>query len=130
MTAVAFVGFTEMATALTAYSPRAGARTRLRAMVDAYLDFAAQNPAVYEAMFARPISAQFAGDRPSVELKAAFDAIEAVVPVGVAARDRETTAELLWSSLHGLATLAGAGRLRAKEHDRRVTLLVELFLDA
>lgn len=130
MNAVALEGFSQLATvAESAIRRHRTERTRLRAVVDGYLDFASTHPAIYEAMFTLPISARFATDQTDQELLAAFDQLAAVL------RNRRnppedigTSTELLWSSLHGLATLGRDGRLRPAARKARVEQLVELFL--
>ena len=42
-------------------------------------------------------------------------------------RDPETLTEVFWSSLHGLASLAHAGRLRPGFHETRMAILVDLL---
>jgi hypothetical protein len=42
-------------------------------------------------------------------------------------RDPETLTEIVWSSMHGLASLARARRLRPDFHDKRMAILVDLL---
>ncbi|WGW12197.1 TetR/AcrR family transcriptional regulator [Saxibacter everestensis] len=132
MNAVALLGFTELAAAATsAAAQHATDRPRLLAVITAYLDFAAANPAVYTAMFALPISARFASEHSDHELQTAFASIVTVLGQGsTPPRDVETAAELLWSSLHGLATLERDERLRQSAHHSRIKRLVDLFAEA
>ncbi|MDX6279110.1 MAG: hypothetical protein QOH03_181 [Kribbellaceae bacterium] len=100
--------------------------TGLRGLADAYLSFAAEHPAVYQAMFVRPTELTFAtGDIPP-SLRAAFASLQAGV-APFAQDDAETLTELFWSSLHGLATLQGGRRLRPDQQQNRVELLVHLI---
>jgi len=129
VTAVALAGFEELAAALSSPSIGAGATdaARVRALLTAYLDFATQNPATYDAMFLLPLVVPFAEADTPVVMKAAFDAI-----VGTLLRLRrvpdepEATAEVLWGAMHGLASLHRAGRLSA-DRDQRVDAFVRVF---
>jgi AcrR family transcriptional regulator len=117
--AVAVQGFAELGAALE----QSGGLPSLAA---AYLAFAGEHPALYDAMFAMPTSLAFGGaaDTPA-ELRAAFvPLIEAMRPGG---GDAETRAEVLWSALHGLATLTRGHRLRPDHAGERLDLLVEAF---
>src|SRR6185437_14459684 len=121
MNAVALQGFAEIGTAMSAASRRTSDRARLKALVTAYLDFAAANPAVYTAMFALPISARFASEQSEDELKVAFESIAAVLRNSAEPpRDVGVAAELLWSAMHGVATLERDQRLRPADHGRRI----------
>jgi AcrR family transcriptional regulator len=117
--AVALVGIEELGGKLSK-------ATGLRGLADAYLSYAAEHPAVYQAMFVRPTELTFAtGDIPP-SLRAAFEAIRSRV-APYADGDAETLTELFWSSLHGLATLQAGRRLRPTQQANRVGLLVKLI---
>ena len=79
VTAVALVGFDELATALSragsALGHDASGEDRVRAVVTTYLEFADRHPAVYEAMFRLPIAAPFASPDTPRALQDGFDAI-------------------------------------------------------
>lgn len=110
--AAALHGFEDIAAALEAVDPSPLARMR------AYLDFAAAQPRVYEAMFSMPTGLVFAADDPPGPLGRAFDGIRAAFP------DADgTRAEVAWSALHGLATLQAAGRLAPGRAQARLDLL-------
>lgn len=132
MNAVALEGFAQLAVvANAAVQHHRTDRTRLRAVANDYLDFAGANSAAYTAMFALPISARFASGQSEPELRGAFDNLAAVLRNRPnPPRDVETATELLWSSLHGLATLERDGRLRSNAHRDRIEQLVELFVHA
>ena len=88
----------------------------------AYLAFALSRPALYEAMFILPTKLRFAeaGTRP--ELRAAFEALAAVVaPFCV---DVAVVTETFWAALHGLAQLERSGRIRPGARAERITLVV------
>lgn len=109
--AVALSGFEDLAEALAAVEPSPAAR------MHAYLDFAAANPRVYEAMFALSSGLTFAAEDTPAPLQRAFSGIRDVFP------DADgTRAEVAWSVLHGLATLQASGRLRAGQSQARLDL--------
>lgn len=94
----------------------------LRAVCLAYLDFAAENPAVYQAMFVMPTDVKFASEDTPAELRVGFEELVSVVPPG--SPHRELAAEVLWSALHGLATLAASGRIPPGWQDQRIDVLL------
>ena len=125
--AVALQGATEMATAVRAAAAAAdGPRARVSALARAYLDFAARNPAVYDALFRLDGGLAFARADTPEPLKDAFaallDTLGEVAGDGV---DPGLLTEVLWASLHGLATLTRAGRLPPQDAERRTALLVD-----
>src|SRR5579859_7270171 len=105
--AVALEGAAEMAAAVRAAASAAdGPRARITALARAYLDFAARNPAVYDAMFQLDGGLAFAQDDTPAPLKDAFAALlENLEDVAGAGVHPGTFTELFWASLHGLATL-------------------------
>jgi AcrR family transcriptional regulator len=124
MRAVALEGFAELAEALHQARSRArGARPALCRLCAAYLDFAAAAPALYEAMFILPVDLEFASENTPLALRAAFAEFLAVLEPF--AEPTELQAEILWSTLHGMAVLSRAGRIPAASRDQRLDLLVE-----
>jgi AcrR family transcriptional regulator len=123
--AVALDGFERLTDALDAAPRNASAVKRVRAVVQRYLRFAQDNPAVYEAMFSMPTDLAFATKAAPAPLRQAFAAIERTV--AASANDPETETELLWSAMHGVADLQRHARLRPSHRAARVRLLVELF---
>jgi AcrR family transcriptional regulator len=125
--AVALDGATEMAAALRAAASAAnGPRARVTALARAYLDFAARNPAVYDAMFQLDGGLAFAKADTAEPLKDAFAAL--LETLGEVAGDGVHPGlftELFWAGLHGLATLTRAGRLPPEDTERRTELLVD-----
>ena len=126
VSAVALEGFGELAALLhnareAAESPAA----ELRAVASAYMDFARANPALYEAMFTLTVDLTFAQSDTPASLHAGFVELrEASAPVA-ADHDLETFTEVVWSALHGLATLTQAARLRPDFYDQRLATLVD-----
>jgi AcrR family transcriptional regulator len=125
--AVALQGAAEMATAVRAAASAAdGPRARVMALARAYLDFAARNPAVYDAMFQLDGGLAFAKVDTPEPLKDAFAAL--LESLGEVAGDGVHPAlftEVFWAALHGLATLIRAGRLPPEDTERRTELLVD-----
>ncbi len=144
--AVAIEGFADLATQLR--SARLAAPSRdaaVRALAQAYLDFAAAHPALYEAMFSLPIDVRFAspGHTPQ-PLQDSFAQFVAVLgdnapaagqaPAGSGEDpgpeevfgDTETAllAEVFWGALHGLATLTRRERMPAAGQPGRLDLLL------
>ncbi|MGM7422288.1 TetR/AcrR family transcriptional regulator [Cellulosimicrobium sp. CpK407] len=129
VTAVALVGFQELAVALSAARPAPGAgrsgEDRVRALVLAYLDFAERHPATYEAMFHLPIRAAFASEETPRAMREGFDAIvDTLLALDRPPADPGTAAEVVWGAMHGVATLERAGRFSVGNDDRRVGELV------
>lgn len=123
--AVAIEGFQRLAAALADTGAASPAQAHVRAVVQRYLAFARDNPAVYDAMFSMPIGLAFATSSAPPPLREGFAAIERAVAGADA--DPETRAEMLWSALHGLAELSRHKRLRPSHERARVRLLVDLF---
>ncbi|WP_098023517.1 TetR/AcrR family transcriptional regulator [Streptomyces sp. st115] len=127
--AVALEGAAEMAGALRAATSATATdepRARVVALARTYLDFAADNPAVYDAMFQLDGGLAFAEEDTPEPLKDAFAAF--LETLGEVAGDGVHPAlftELFWACLHGLATLTRAGRLPPEDSERRVELLVD-----
>jgi AcrR family transcriptional regulator len=117
--AVAMDGFDRLADTL------GGATAGIADLAARYLDFAKANPAAYEAMFSLPIDASFGSDATPSSLRTSFAAIESVI--APESDDRESEAEVLWASLHGIAELGRHNRLRPAHAEARITLLVQRF---
>jgi AcrR family transcriptional regulator len=123
--AMAIDGFGELAETL--HVARAGAATTtdaLRQLAHAYVDFARQNPALYDAMFTRSTTLHFAAEDTPPELEAAFIELRTAVAALAEHQDADTLAEVFWSALHGLVTLTRNRRLRPSHHADRVDLLI------
>ncbi|MFL1382147.1 TetR/AcrR family transcriptional regulator [Nocardiopsis protaetiae] len=125
--AVALQGAAEMAVALRAATSAAdGPRTRVTALARTYLAFAADNSAVYDAMFELDGGLAFAEADTPQPLKDAFAAL--LETLGEVAGDGVHPGlftEVFWAALHGLATLTRAGRLPPGDAKSRVELLVD-----
>jgi AcrR family transcriptional regulator len=125
--AVAIEGFREITQALQAAARRCNKSADVpRKVAMAYLDFARKNSAVYEAMFVLPTGLRFAEADTRPELKDAFAALAAVVDRSKT--DTELVTETLWAALHGLAELERTNRVRYRQRETRVALLVDSLL--
>jgi AcrR family transcriptional regulator len=126
--AVALEGFGELAAAMhrgktKARSPQAA----LRGTARAYAEFARANPALYDAMFTLATDLPFGRPEAPAQLHDAFDEIRKAVEPLAGSRDPETLTEVVWSSMHGLASLARARRLRPDFHAKRMAILADLL---
>ena len=126
--AVALESFREFAGLLAAARESAPAGTELAAVLAAYLAYATDHPALYEAMFALPSGLTFGGtEQTPAELTQAFEQIVLAVRPVSAGRDVAAVAELVWSALHGIADLTRTGRLPAQDQPARLILLQQLI---
>jgi AcrR family transcriptional regulator len=108
--AVALGGFSAIADALEAAAPDPLARMR------AYMDFARNQPRVYEAMFSMPSGLPFADENGPQPLQRAFTAIHEAFP-----GPDGTRAEVAWATVHGLATLEISNRLPLHHSEIRLS---------
>ncbi|MGH3313162.1 MAG: TetR/AcrR family transcriptional regulator [Streptomyces sp.] len=123
VSAVAIDGFSELAAHLRRArqaAPEPG--QTLRAVCRAYLDFATERPALYQAMFVLPTDVKFASAETPPPLRAAFD--EFVSCFRPDNDRRELFAEVTWSALHGMAVLSDSGRIPADGQEERLDFLV------
>ncbi|MEL5960435.1 TetR/AcrR family transcriptional regulator [Streptomyces sp. CLV115] len=125
--AVALQGATELAVAMRAATSAAdGPRARVHALASAYLDFAARNPAVYDALFQLDGGLAYAQEDTPEPLKDAFAALlECLGKVAGDGIEPGLFTEVFWAALHGVATLTRSGRLPPEETGPRVDLLVD-----
>ncbi|MEV1023089.1 TetR/AcrR family transcriptional regulator [Streptomyces sp. NPDC050264] len=125
--AVAIEGAAELAATVRAATSAAdNPRARVTALARAYLDFAARNPAVYDALFQLDGGLAFADEDTPEPLKDAFAALlESLGEVAGDGVHPGLFTEVFWASLHGLATLTRAGRQLPEDAAQRVELLVD-----
>ncbi|OIJ84815.1 TetR family transcriptional regulator, partial [Streptomyces sp. MUSC 14] len=111
--AVALEGATDLAVAVRAAASAANSpRERVAALARAYLDFAAHNPAVYDALFQLDGGLAYAQEDTPQPLKDAFAALlESLGEVAGDGVEPGLFTETFWASLHGIATLTRAQRL-------------------
>jgi AcrR family transcriptional regulator len=125
MRTVALAGFAELAAATRAAVDGNTGAPAVAAVATAYLRFADEHPALYDAMFQLPIDVRFAQDDNEEELRAGFDALAAAI--GEAGDG--TTTEVLWSALHGMSLLERVGRQRPADRRHRIAELAARFSD-
>jgi AcrR family transcriptional regulator len=125
--AVAVEGFREIAVALQeAARGSTEPQNALENVAMAYAAFALRCPALYEAMFILPTDLRFAEAETRPELRAAFEALAAVVtPFCV---DVAVATETFWAALHGLAELERSGRIRPSARVERIKLVVRALI--
>jgi AcrR family transcriptional regulator len=126
--AVAIEGFSDLAVQLRqARSAVDEPAPALRALCGAYLTFAAEQPALYHAMFVLPIDVKFASEDTPSPLKAAFEAFVGALRPFDARPDLR--AEVTWATLHGLAVLRRGGRIPPEGQEARLDLLVSQIVN-
>ncbi len=123
--AVAIKGIGELARTLR--EARAANGEPLRSVAEAYLRFARERPALYDAMFVQQVDIPFGTSETPAELRAAFGEFVAAVETVAGDRDLETLTEVFWSALHGTATLTHGRRLRPDHHQDRLDLVLDAF---
>jgi AcrR family transcriptional regulator len=126
--AIAVDGFGELAEVMRVARTEAGTDSdALARIAQAYVDFARDNPAVYDAMFTRATTLHFAAQDTPPELNAAFAEMRLAVVLVADDEEADALTEVLFSALHGLVALGRAGRLRPSHDGERLHLLVEQF---
>lgn len=129
LSAVAAVGYRELAEHLATAHPSPSTPDDLAAVAVAYVRFALQRPALFRVMFGEPC------DRDSRERVAATAAIAAYVGAIVErcfpAADPEALSTAIWALVHGLAFLHLDGKLDSSPPDavaERVSAAVQAVL--
>nr|WP_221312499.1 TetR/AcrR family transcriptional regulator [Granulicella aggregans] len=125
LAAVATEGFQELGQVLEKARRRVKRGSPVERVAEAYLEFAASSPALYEAMFSLSLSVPFGEAATPSELRFAFTQFMELFH-GQSSKP-ELLAEMLWASLHGLAELTRTRRLPPSRQKERVKALVELF---
>src|SRR6478672_5069038 len=113
--AIALDGFDELADAIRAARSDAdadAASDALTRIAHAYLDFARDKPAVYDAMFTRATTLHFAAEDTPPQLTAAFAELRQAVELVADEQDADALTEVFFAALHGLVALSRADRLR------------------
>ena len=126
--AVAIDGFGELTEAVRAAGAKAATpEDEFRRVAHAYVDFARDNPALYDTMFTRATTLHFAAEDTPTALTGAFAGLRRAVQAISAGSDVDTTTEVVWAALHGLATLGRSGRLRPEHEFERIEALADQF---
>jgi AcrR family transcriptional regulator len=131
VSAVAAVGYRELAERLAAAHPAPSTPEQLASVATAYVQFALERPALFRIMFGEPC------DRDNDERVAATTAVSAYVR-SIAQRtfpqaDAEALATAIWALVHGLAFLYLDGKLDALTPSavaERVTAAIQALLTA
>jgi AcrR family transcriptional regulator len=127
--AVAIEGFGDMAEKLReAVRLSSSSREALAAVATAFLDFAFDRPAIYEAMFVLRSGLRFARSDTPPQLRATFGALMAAI--SPFCQDAELATETFWAALHGLAELERHGRIRPAFRSHRLAGVVEAVCQA
>ena len=129
--AVALEGFGELAEGLGA--ARRLAETpgdEVGRVAAAYSRFAADNPALYDAMFTRATRLHFGTENPPAPMAQAFTELRAAAAGVALTQDVDTLTEVLWAALHGLALLGRTDRLRPGRDAERTEALIDRFRPA
>ena len=125
--AIAVDGFVELTETLRAARANGGVEDdAVLTAAHAYLDWASQHPALYDAMFVRTTRLPFAAEDTPAPLSDAFAELRTAVEHVAGDRDVETLTELVWAGLHGLAMLHRDRRFRSADQGDRVRLLAAL----
>jgi AcrR family transcriptional regulator len=131
VSAVAAVGYRELAERLSAAHPSPSTPEQLAAVAIAYVQFALERPALFRIMFGEPC------DRDNDERVAATAAVSlyvrAIVEQAFPQADAEALATAVWALVHGLAFLHLDGKLDAASPSvvaDRVTAVIQALLMA
>lgn len=124
LAAVAIEGFQEIGVALENARKQARKGNPIEAVADAYLEFAASSPALYEVMFSLSLSVPFDEAATPPELRFAFAQLMVLFQ---GETKPEVVSELFWASLHGIAELTRTKRFPPRRQKERVRTLVERF---
>jgi AcrR family transcriptional regulator len=129
VTAVALDGFGELAAHLRrARQAATEPGPALHAVCRAYLEFATERPALYQAMFILPTDLKFASTETPPPLRESFD--EFVNCFRPDNKRRELIAEVLWSALHGIVVLSESGRIPPDGQEERLDFLITRIADS
>jgi AcrR family transcriptional regulator len=113
LSAVAAVGYRDLAESLATVHPSPSTPGDLAAVAVAYVQFALQRPALFRVMFGEPC------DRDSTERVAATTAIsayvDAIVQRAFPGADPEALSTAIWALVHGLAFLHLDGKLDSSD---------------
>jgi AcrR family transcriptional regulator len=125
LAAVATEGFQELGQAMQHARKQVKRGVAVRSIAEAYLEFAASFPALYEAMFSLSLSVPFGRSATPPELRFAFSQFLELFE-GQDSR-AEVLSELFWAALHGIAELLRTKRFPPARQKERVRTIVDLF---
>ncbi|MEU6563639.1 TetR/AcrR family transcriptional regulator [Nocardia nova] len=95
----------------------------MEAVARAYLQFAIDNPALYDAMFVQDTELPFGPDAPQT-LRDCFEELERLFRPLVPEDESGAYTEVFWSALHGMAELDRNKRLRPDLWEQRMHVLM------
>ncbi len=125
LAAVAVEGFQELGLVLEKARTRVRRGSTVEAVAVAYLEFAANSPALYEVMFSLSLNVAFDDAATPAELRFAFSQLLDLFP-GQNSK-AEVLAEMFWASLHGMAELSRTSRFPPGRQKERLRVLVDHF---
>jgi AcrR family transcriptional regulator len=131
VSAVAVVGYRELAARLAAAHPSPSTPEELAKVAVAYVRFATERPALFRIMFGEPCDHDDADRVAATEAVSAY--VREIVARGFPHADAEALATAIWALVHGLAFLALDGKLGAPTPSAvadRVTASVRSLLTA
>lgn len=120
--AVAIDGFDALAIQLRRARRASPQPQQAHAIGRSYLEFATERPALYRAMFVMSTDVKFAHAETPPPLRASFN--EFVDCLHPDTPQRPLVAEVMWSALHGLATLASTSRIPPEGQAERLDFLI------
>ena len=123
--AIATEGFQELGLAMEKARKRVRRGNTLELVANAYLEFAASSPALYEAMFSLSLNVPFGEAATPSQLRFAFSQIRELFQ-GQSVKP-EVLSEVFWASLHGIAELTRTKRFPPGRNKERVKALISLF---
>ncbi len=123
VSAVAEEGIGQLLEALRAARGKNDGPAAMEAVARGYLRFAAENAALYDAMFVLDTELPFGPEAPQT-LRDCFEELERLFRPLVPEAESGAYTEVFWSTLHGLAALDRSGRLRPDLWEQRMQVLV------
>ena len=131
VSAVATVGYRELAERLTAAHPSPSTPEELARVAIAYVQFALERPALFRIMFGEPCEGD--NDEREAATAAVSHYVRAIVERTFPQADAEALATAIWALVHGLAFLHLDGKLDASSPAvvaDRVTAAIRALLTA
>jgi AcrR family transcriptional regulator len=131
VSAVATVGYRELAQRLASAHPAPSTPEELASVAVAYVQFALERPSLFRVMFGEPCEAD--NDERNAATAAVSHYVRAIVERTFPEADAEALATAVWALVHGLAFLHLDGKLDASSPaavDERVTAAIRALLSA
>lgn len=106
-----------------------GAEFRIQQFCLAYLDFQADEPALWNLLFATPIKSEAHSEDYHTAVHKVFDpVIDTMLPISRSLKAARQDVKIIWSTLHGICLLQQSNKLDVDEADPAEEL-VERFLN-